>query len=92
MAFEILTKQDLLEFKSQLFKEMKEIIQPNSNCTAKKWLKSIEVRDLLKISPGTLQTLRVNGVLNYTRMGNIFYYDQDDIQKILEANKNKIAF
>jgi hypothetical protein len=47
------------------------------------WLKSSEVRKLLKISPGTLQNLRINGTLNYKRIGGIIFYKYDDIQKML---------
>lgn len=53
----------------------------------RKWLKSHEVRKLLTISPGTLQNLRVNGSLSYTKIGGVIYYDYDDIRKMLEANK-----
>jgi hypothetical protein len=49
----------------------------------KQWLKSAEVRQLLKISPGTLQNLRVNGTLRYSKVGSIIYYKYDDILKIL---------
>ena len=48
------------------------------------WLKSLEVRKLLKISPGTLQNLRINGTLNYKRIGGIIFYKYEDIKKMLE--------
>jgi hypothetical protein len=38
------------------------------------WLKSSEVRKLLKISSGTLQNLRINGTLNFYKIGGILYY------------------
>jgi hypothetical protein len=44
------------------------------------------VRKLLNISTGTLQNLRINGTLPYTRMGSILYYKQADIDKILNEN------
>ncbi len=91
MSIEILTKQDLQEFKSELIQEMKDFMQPGCNVNTKKWLRSIEVRDLLKISTGTLQTLRVSGKLKHTRIGSIIYYDQDDIQKLLQENKTQTS-
>ena len=53
----------------------------------KKWLKSKEVRNMLGISPGTLQTLRINGTIPYSKVGGVIYYDNDEIQRILYANK-----
>ena len=48
-----------------------------------------EVRELLGISPGTLQNLRVNGTLPYTKVGGVVYYQSDDILKMLEENRSK---
>jgi hypothetical protein len=53
----------------------------------KQWLKSIEVRKLLNISSGTLQNLRVNGTVTYTKIGGILYYSNADLEKLLESNK-----
>lgn len=77
-----ITKRDLLNFGNLLLSEFKNL----SNTTAQppQWLKSSEVRKLLKISPGTLQNLRINGTLNFTRVGGIIYYKYDDLKKILE--------
>lgn len=83
MAVEIITLEDLNEFRSLLLNDLKEIIQSNSQKT-KQWLKSNEVRKLLNISPSTLQNLRINGTLSYTKIGGINYYKYDDIVKMLE--------
>lgn len=85
MAIDIVTKEDLNAFRQDLIKEIKLLVNPNLQM--KKWLKSPEVRDLLNISPGTLQNLRINGTLRYTRVGSIIYYDLEDIEKVLEKNK-----
>ena len=53
---------------------------------AKKWLKSSEVRKLLGISTGTLQNLRINGLLSYSKVGGIMFYDYEEIQKLLQGN------
>ena len=59
------------------------MFQKYSPASNNKWLKSSEVRKLLKISPGTLQTLRANGTLKYSKVGGIIYYDQDHVQELL---------
>ncbi|HEY2582707.1 MAG TPA: helix-turn-helix domain-containing protein [Mucilaginibacter sp.] len=84
MNLEIITKQDLAAFKSELLAEIKQLIGPGQG-QSKKWLKSNEVRKLLNISPGTLQNLRINGKLNFTRIGSLIYYKQEDIDKLLEG-------
>ena len=83
-AIELITKEDLREFKGELLKEIKQLMQPGQG-QSKKWLKSAEVRKLLGISPGTLQNLRINSTLRFTKVGSIMYYKLEDINKILEG-------
>jgi hypothetical protein len=87
MATTILTIEDLQDFKKELMQELKSLFPNNQSGNQKKWLKSKEVRNMLGISPGTLQTLRINGTIPYTKMGGVIYYDNDEIQRILYANK-----
>ncbi|MGC4041915.1 MAG: helix-turn-helix domain-containing protein [Flavobacterium sp.] len=86
MAIEVITREDLAEFRLLLLNDLKELFG-NQPQQAKQWLKSKEVRKLLNISPGTLQTLRINKTLSYTKIGGIIYYAQKDIDKILDDNK-----
>ncbi|MDB5006047.1 MAG: transcriptional regulator [Mucilaginibacter sp.] len=85
MNVELITREDLREFKDELLIELKQIMQPGQG-QSKKWLKSSEVRKMLNISPGTLQNLRINGTLRFTKIGSIMYYKLEDINKILEGN------
>jgi len=86
---QLVTLGDLQEFKDDLLLSIKTILQNNSSRSTKKWMKSYEVKKLLGISKGTLQALRGNGTLAYTRIGRPFYYDTDDIQKLLIERKQK---
>ncbi len=86
MAVQIITIEDLNEFRSLLLNDLKEIIQSKPQ-TTKQWLKSNDVRKLLNISPGTLQNLRINGTLSYTKIGGMMYYNHSDIDKLLNGNK-----
>jgi hypothetical protein len=86
MNVELITKQDLREFKNDLLNEIKQIIKPGQG-QSKQWLKSVEVRKLLNISPGTLQNLRINGTLRYSKIGGMMYYKLEDIHKLLEGGK-----
>lgn len=87
MGASIITTEDLMEFKLELLDEIKELLQNHNNQPVKKWLKSPEVMKLLKISPGTLQNLRINGTIPYTKVGGILYYDYKDITEVLEKNR-----
>jgi hypothetical protein len=84
MPAEILSKDDLLQFKTELLSEIRALI--NAKPEPKKWLKTSEVKKLLKISPGTLQNLRINGTLQYSKIGNTIYYDLEHLQKLLQKN------
>ena len=82
MSVEIITKEDLLNFRVQLLTEIKLLLiqQPTGN---RQWLKPSEVRQMLKISAATLQHLRDSGKIPYSRMGGIIYYRYDEIEKLL---------
>ncbi|MCR9065588.1 MAG: helix-turn-helix domain-containing protein [Cytophagales bacterium] len=87
MAATIITTEDLREFKMELLDDIKQLLNGQLGNTSKKWLKSPEVRELLGISPGTLQNLRINGTLPYTKVGGVLYYDYQEIMQVLEKNK-----
>ena len=89
MPTSIITTDDLRDFKIELLAEIKKILIKQSGSGLKKYLKSSEVLDLLKISAGTLQNLRVNGTIPYTKMGSIIFYEADEIQKVMTANRVK---
>ena len=79
---QVVTKRDLLNFGNALLHEIQSG-KPAAEQPAQ-WLKSSEVRKLLKISPGTLQNLRINGTLIYNRIGGTLYYKYDDLKKLME--------
>lgn len=87
MAATVLTTEDLMEFKIELLQEFKKLLESQTKLKPKKWLRSQEVREMLDISPGTLQNLRINGTLPYTKMGGVIYYEYADILAVLEANR-----
>lgn len=86
MAVEIITREDLNEFRTLLLSDLNAMFNSKPQ-QQKQWLKSSEVRKLLNISPGTLQNLRINGSLTYTKVGGIIYYAYGDLMKVLESNK-----
>lgn len=87
MGATIITTEDLMEFKLELLEDIKQLLNNQSGYVSKKWLKSPEVKELLGISSGTLQNLRINGTLPYTKVGGVLYYDYEEIIQVLEKNK-----
>jgi DNA-binding transcriptional MerR regulator len=87
MGATIITTEDLMEFKVELLEDIKDLLENQNKQSNKKWLKSNEVRELLGISPGTLQNLRINGTLPYTKVGGVLYYEYHEIMEVLEQNK-----
>ncbi len=72
-VLDLITKQDLEKFRADLLQDIKELLAPKLSAANKQWLRSAEVRKLMNISPGTLQNLRINGLLPYSRVGGICY-------------------
>lgn len=50
------------------------------------WIDAQDVMHCLHISPRTLQTLRTNGTLPFSRIGNKIYYLRQDVERILRDN------
>jgi hypothetical protein len=78
MATEIITKEDLNEFRELLLNDFKTLLQGKPVQENTRWLKSYQVKNMLTISPRTLQNLRLNGTLSFTKIGGILYYNYDD--------------
>ena len=60
--------------------------KPNDETSLEDWFDSQDVMQALHISPRTLQTLRSNGTLPFSKIGNKIYYRKQDIIKILTNN------
>ena len=83
MAVEMLTKEDLEAFRLLLLEDMKALLARSTPAISKPWLRGRDVKKLLGISEGSLQHLRVAGKLKSTRLGGIYYYRYDDIEKLM---------
>ena len=80
----------LMEELSKDFTLIKEYImsvnQSKSTMLNETWMDGQEVMLLLKISKRTLQSMRDNGTLPFSRINGKFYYKAEDIQIMLESN------
>jgi len=82
MSVEVITKEDLQLFRVQLLNDIKELLTVRQQ-PKKEWLRSSEIRKILKISPGTLQKLRVAGKLKPSKVGSILLYSNSDLDQLL---------
>ena len=79
MAANIITSEDLEQFKWELLGNIKEYLdkregkKENQAQDEKVWIKSHQVQRMLGISPGTLQTLRLNGTIPYSKVGGVLF-------------------
>ncbi len=67
--------------------DLKHLLKEAQSQPSKRWLKSAEVRKILDIAPGTLQSMRDSGVIKFMKIGGTLYYDQGDIELMFEKNK-----
>jgi len=81
MQLEILTRNDLQQFKSELLAELKQVITPLAQRQVE-YLKGKEVKKLLKISDSTLQSYRDTGKLASKKIGGIYFYPSSGIEKL----------
>ncbi|TDH18482.1 DNA-binding protein [Segetibacter sp. 3557_3] len=86
-ASQLITIDDLEHFKKRLLDDLLSVLKVQQTSPAKKWMKSHEVRRLLKISPGTLQSLKANGVIPYSKIGGVHYFEYAEIEKVMQGGK-----
>ena len=86
MPTEVVTKEDLQQFRIQLMNDLRELLIPKETRPTNPWLKNSEVRKLLNISSNTIQRLRIAGKLRSSKVGGIHYYRYEDLEKLMNSN------
>lgn len=87
-AIDIVTKQDLEQFKADMLAEIKILLEEGKSAPPRRWLKTYQVRDMLgEISAGTLQTMRNNGMLPFSLLTGLALYEYSDVVKLMDELK-----
>ncbi|MBB1140717.1 DNA-binding protein [Myroides sp. WP-1] len=77
-----ITKEDLRLFAQTIIGELKEILTKQNKESSLDWVKAKVARQLLSISPASLQTLRISGKLQYRKILGSYYYNRKDIMNL----------
>lgn len=88
MAIEVVTKEDLQQFRVQLINDIKQLISSQESTMDKQWLKNSEVKKILNVSSNTIQRLRIAGKLRSSKIGGVHYYRYADIEMMLNADQS----
>ena len=80
---EIILIQDPEKFLSDVIDGVSKLIKESGNHEEKRWLHSSEICRLLGISKSSLQTLRNKQLIPYSKLNGIYYYDQNEIDRLL---------
>lgn len=85
MAAEVVTVEDLERFRVRLLADLAKMLQKREEPPV--LLKSGQVCKMLNVSPGTLQTLRVNGILRYRWVNKSIRYTVEEVRAAQENLK-----
>lgn len=78
----------LSKFES-FIKRMETLCHLHGDKDISEWMDNQDVCQLLNISPRTLQTLRDNSTLAFSRINHKIYYKPEDVKKIIPIVEDK---
>jgi hypothetical protein len=91
MDVKLITEKEYLELIERIEKisdKIDKISIPETKAQ-KKWVDNIEAKQILKKSTRTMQALRDEGVLSFSKSGRKIYYKLEDIESYLQKNYRK---
>ncbi|MFC0773321.1 helix-turn-helix domain-containing protein [Terrimonas alba] len=86
MGVEVVTKEDLQQFRLELLNDLRQLLESRPPAIAKPWLKNAEVMKLLNVSANTIQRLRIAGKLRSNKVGGTHFYRYEDIEQLLNSS------
>lgn len=85
---EQITKEDLRQFRLLLLNDIENLIASKKQAYTTKitedpeWIRSKSIRQILNISPATLQNLRISGKIEFRKVLGSYYYKKQDLLKL----------
>lgn len=86
MNVNIVTQEEFQALSSKVEKVL-ELLKNNKPTVESEWLKSSEVKKILKCSDTSLKNYRDNEIIPSTRIGGTFYYAKKDVENMLSKEK-----
>lgn len=84
---ESITKDDFRQFRMLLLNDIEQLIDKKITTTVstsneQEWLRSKSIRNIMDISPGTLQNIRIAGKIRFRKIMGSYYYSRTDLLKL----------
>lgn len=89
MQINIITKEDLEEFRGKLLQEIKDVLKVQEVKSFPKSIKTKQVLEILDISAGKLKQMRISGVLTHKKVGGTYYYNYNEVKRLLPKELNE---
>ncbi|MFP3596838.1 helix-turn-helix domain-containing protein [Chryseobacterium sp. SIMBA_029] len=89
---ENITQNDLRQFRMLLLNDIEKLIdekiQIKPNVQPNEWLRSKSIREIMNVSPATLQNIRITGKIRFRKVMGSYYYSRTDLLKLFgDGNK-----
>ncbi len=85
MVIDKVTFERMLSGFENLAEKVERLCREHGDLGEREWLDSNDVCRLLGISPRTLQTMRENGTLAYTKISHKVYYKPEDVKAVFPS-------
>lgn len=81
-----ITKDDLQQLRMLLLNDIQKLldskIAAKTDTDSQEWLRSKSVRNIMNISPATLQNIRIAGKIRFRKIMGSYYYSRTDLLKL----------
>jgi hypothetical protein len=88
MVVELITKEDLDNFKKELIDEIRVLLGEKPKDQEYMWLTGKETREILRVSPGTLAMYTRKGALGVSKIYGKNFYKREEVLKFIENGRN----
>jgi len=89
ISFEKRTFEEIAAKLDRFVQRVESLCREHGGDETSEWVDHHEGRPALRISPRTLQTLRDNGTLAFTKIGNRTYYRPNDVERVVGNVEDK---
>ncbi|AZA54483.1 MAG: helix-turn-helix domain-containing protein [Chryseobacterium sp.] len=89
---ENITHDDLRQLRMLLLNDIEKLIDEKiklkPNIEQQEWLRSKSIREIMNISPATLQNIRITGKIRFRKVMGSYYYSRTDLLQLFgDGNK-----